>query len=174
MGSHTILTIGAFIILTTVLQNFYRILGNTGDDITDAQDMILANTVTTSYLELAQGLSFDQVTDTSSIALHNLSALTPTYALGPDTTDEDSLYKFNDFDDLNNFTLERTATGTNRRFTTHFTVSYVDPNNVNSKVTNRTYLKRVDLKTWRSYPPPEGSAMDTLRMSLVQGYFHFD
>ncbi|MGB6121782.1 MAG: hypothetical protein WBG80_07740 [Bacteroidota bacterium] len=174
MSNHTILTIGAFIILTTILQNFYRLLGNAGDDITDAQDMILANTIATSYLEVAQGMAFDEITDSSSIALHNVSALTAPHSLGPDIADEDTLHNFNDFDDFHGFVTERMATGSNRRFTTSFSVAYVDPNDVNKIVASRTFLKRIDLKTWRSYPPPEGTVLDTLRMSLVSGYFHFD
>ena len=174
MSNHTILTIGAFIILTTILQNFYRLLGNTGDDITDAQDMILATTIATSYLEVAQGLAFDEVTDTSSAALGNPTALTAPYAMGPDEANEDSVHKFDDFDDFHQFSTERMATGTNRRFSTSFSVSYVYPGNVSQVSAARTFLKRIDLKTWRSYPPPDGSALDTLRLSLVMGYFHFD
>jgi hypothetical protein len=174
MSNHTILTIGAFIVLTTILQNFYRLLGNTGDDITDAQDMILATTIATSYLEVAQGLAFDEVTDTSSAALGNPAALTPPYGLGYDDSDEDSLHKFDDFDDFHRFSTEKLATGTNRRFASTFTVSYVNPSDVSQISSTRTFLKRIDLKTWRSYPPPDGSALDTLRLSLVMGYFHFD
>ncbi|MGB2960608.1 MAG: hypothetical protein WBG01_01155 [Bacteroidota bacterium] len=174
MSNHTILTIGAFIVLTTILQNFYRLLGNTGDDITDAQDMILATTIATSYLEMAQGLAFDEVTDTSSVALGNTAALTAPYAMGPDEADEDSVHKFDDFDDFHQFSTVRMATGTNRRFATSFSVSYVNPGDVSQASATRTFLKRIDLKTWRSYPPPEGSPLDTLRLSLVMGYFHFD
>jgi len=174
MSNHTILTIGAFIVLTTILQNFYRLLGNTGDDIAGAQDMILATTIATSYLEMAQGLAFDEVTDTSSLALGNAAALTAPYALGRDDADEDSVHKFDDFDDFHRFSIERTATGTNRRFATSFAVSYVNPSDVSQTSTTRTFLKRIDLTTWRSYPPSEGSPLDTLRLSLVMGYFHFD
>lgn len=174
MSNHTILTIGAFIVLTTILQNFYRLLGNTGDDITDAQDMILATTIATSYVEIAQGLAFDEITDTSDIALHNTSVLTAPYAMGRETSDEDSIHHFDDFDDFHGFVSEKLATGTNRRFQTSFSVSYVDPTDVGRILASRTFLKRIDTKTWRSHPPPEGNQLDTLRLSLVMGYFHFD
>jgi hypothetical protein len=94
--------------------------------------------------------------------------------LGYDDSDEDSLHKFDDFDDFHRFSTERLATGTNRRFATSFSVSYVNPNDVSQISSTRTFLKRIDLKTWRSYPPPDGSVLDTLRLSLVMGYFHFD
>ncbi|MBP1655075.1 MAG: hypothetical protein H6Q28_1631, partial [Bacteroidetes bacterium] len=65
--NYTMMTIGAFTILMTILQNFYSLLGITGGDVTDAQDMILATTLATSYLESAQGLAFDDVTDTTNL-----------------------------------------------------------------------------------------------------------
>jgi hypothetical protein len=173
-ANHTILAIGGFIILTTILTSFYGLLGNTGDDISNAQDMILATTIATSYIEVAQGLAFDDVTDTSNVALNNLSALTTATALGPERADEDSIHKFNDFDDFDGFVSERTATGTNRRYITEFSVYYVNPNDVGQVTTSKTFVKRLDTKTWRSYPPPSGTTLDTLRLSFVLGYFHFD
>ena len=173
-SNHTMLTIGAFIILTTTLQNFYQVLGTTGDDISDAQDMILATTLTTSYLEIAQGMAFDEVTDTSSVALGNAWALTPTLSLGHDHAAEDTLTRFNDFDDFNRYSIEREVPGTGRRYRTEFQVWYVDPANVNTVSAARTFVKRIDTRTWRTFPPPAGTVRDTLHMSLAMGYFHFD
>ena len=87
----TMLTLAAFVFLSTVLMNFYRTLASTGDDISSGQDGILATTIATSYLEIAQGLSFDEVTDSSTLAFLNPSALTSPGALGHDGADEDSL-----------------------------------------------------------------------------------
>jgi hypothetical protein len=172
--NYTMLTIAAFTILMTILQNFYNLLGITGGDITDAQDMILATTLATSYLENAQGLAFDEVTDTTNFALGSAASLTSPGSLGPEVADEDSVHKFNDFDDFDGFQLEREAGSTGRRFRTRFRVSYVDPVNVNTISGARTFVKRIDMTTWRSYPPPAGTTLDTLRMSMVMGYFHFD
>jgi hypothetical protein len=170
----TILTIGAFMFLTTLMTNFYRIVAQTGDTITSGQDGILATTVTSSYMEIAQGLAFDEVTDTSHVALASVSALTAPIALHAEAG-EDSLYKYDDFDDFNGQTMERTATGSNKRYRTTFTVCYVNPMNVLNYSTTRTFLKRMDLKTWRVFPPAEtGTQVDTVRLSLVMGYFHFD
>jgi hypothetical protein len=175
MSNHTILTIGAFLILTTVLVSLYRLLGTAGDDVGNAQDMILATTITTSYLELAQGLSFDQLTDTAHVAVASASTLTPVVKLGADTAAENSPATFNDFDDFNGFKIEKTATGSNKRFASTFRVSYVDQGNVDQISSVPTFVKRLDVRTWRSYPPmSEGQAPDTLRMSICMGYFHFD
>ncbi len=170
----TILSIGAFMFLTTILLNFYRITAETGDSIASGQDGILATTIAASYAEIAQGKAFDEVTDTTNAALANPSALTSPTALGPEPG-EDSLAIFNDFDDFNGKTLDKQATGTNRRYRTLFTVSYVNPDNINQKSSVRTFVKRMDLKTWRISPPASSpSEIDTVRTFLVLGYFHFD
>jgi hypothetical protein len=175
MSNHTILTIAAFIFLSTILVSFYRLMGSTGDDVGNAQDMILATTISTSYIELAQGLAFDERTEISNLAIGNPSILTEPKNLGPDSAGEDSIATFNDFDDFNGLVVEKTPTGTNKRFKTSFTVSYVNPNNVDVVSNTQTFVKRIDLKTWRSYPPSDiGIPIDTLRMSVGMGYFHFD
>jgi hypothetical protein len=174
MSNHTLLTIGAFILLASILLGFYRLLASTGDDVTNAQDLILATTIATSYLELAQGLAFDEVTDTTHVGLGDPTSLTPVGLLGRESG-EDSIAVFNDFDDFNGFSVDKTATGTNKRFTTSFIVSYVRPDKVSEISVSRTFMKRLDLKTWRSYPPAEsGAQVDTLRLSIGMGYFHFD
>lgn len=169
----TILTMGAFVLLSTILVSFYSVMANSGDIVAGGQDGILATTLATSYTELAQGLAFDHVTDTSDIALQTPSKLTPANRLGRDDSEEISIETFTDFDDFHNFTIEEEASGTNRRFRTDFTVRYVDPANVNTIVTTPTFVKRLDLKTWRTFPPVTGK-VDTLKLSVVLGYFHFD
>jgi hypothetical protein len=171
----TILTIASFLFLTTILTNFYTLVASTGDDIANGQDGILATSLSTSYMELAQGLSFDEITDTSDVAIANPTVLTLPQNLGPDGVSEDSLQNFNDFDDFNGLRVEKQPGGTTKKFTTRFAVHYVDPNNVTAVSAARTFVKRLDLATWRSFPPGSpGERLDTLRTSLVLGYFHFD
>ena len=167
----TMLTIFAFVLLTTTLNNFYRLLGASGDDISTGQDGILATSIATSYIEIAQGMAYDEVTDTSDIALGSVTALTPALNLGPEGT-EDSLHEFNDFDDFDGFILEKEASGTGRLYATQFSVNYVNALDVAAISNARTYVKRMDLKTWRLLPPAPRA--DTLRLSFVLGYFHFD
>jgi CRISPR/Cas system-associated protein Cas7 (RAMP superfamily) len=173
--NNTILTIFAFSLLTSVMLSFYRLLALSGDDISGAQDMILATSLSTSYIEIAKGLAFDNVTDSSSVALYNPSVLTDPNALGPENAAEDTIYNFDDVDDFNGFVTDREASGTGRRFTTTFAVHYVDPLNIQNISTVRTFVKRLDLRSWRSAPPaPAGAKLDTLRSSITIGYFHFD
>lgn len=168
-SGHMLITIIAFVFLTTVLLNFYRLLANSGDTIANGQDGILATTLATSYMEIASGLAFDNVTDTSDIAIRNPSMLSST--LGRESASEDSIYDFNDFDDFNRWSLEETPNGTTRRYKTTFTVQYVVPGNVETVSANPTFVKRMDLATWRTFPP---GRTDTLKLSMVMGYFHFD
>jgi len=168
----TILSIGAFILLTTILQGVYGSLGDVGRDVSRSQDAILATTVATSYTEFAYGLAFDQVTDTSDVGLTTPAVLT--YPPNPEAG-EDSLCNFNDFDDLNGFVDVKAAGGSGRKYKTSFRVSYVDSANVGTTVNYRTYVKRLDMKTWRTVPPPiSDETIDTLRTSIVMGYFHFN
>lgn len=172
----TMMTICALILLTTVLMNFNNLVGNSGDDITRGQVEILAMAAATSWAELAQGLAYDNVTDTSDIAFQNSSVLTSPALLGVEAGEfPDSVDEFNDFDDFNDATLSKTAGNTGYTFTTHFRVSYVDTNNVNNTVNYRTFVKRLDLATWRSTPPPRpGERADTLYTSIIYSYFNFN
>jgi hypothetical protein len=170
----TILTIGAFMFLTTILLNFYSVVAHTGDTITTGQDGILATTIATSYMEIAQGLSFDAISDTSNIAIANPSVLTSGLSLGREAG-EDSIALYNDFDDFHRTTVDRQAMGTNRIYRTMFSVSYVNPDNLLLTTTTQTFVKRMDMKTWRIFPIAESELdIDTVRTSLVLGYFHFD
>ena len=168
---HTLLTIVAMLLLTTILLNFYKLLANNGDVIQGGQDGILMTTLATSYLEVASGMAFDSVSDTSDVAIGIPSKLTSANTLGRETSDEDSLYEFNDFDDFNNFILEEQPHGTSHKYKTSFKVQYVSPGNVQTKSTSQTFTKRMDLSTWRKFPPGK---TDTLKLSMVMGYFHFD
>ncbi len=168
----TILSIGAFILLTTILQGVYGSLGDVGRDVARSQDCILATTVATSYTEFAYGLAFDQVTDTSDVGLTTPAVLT--YPPNPEAG-EDSICNFNDFDDLNGYSEVKAAGGSGRKFKTSFKVSYVDSLNVGTIMLSRTYIKRLDMKTWRTYPAATSDeTIDTLRTSIVMGYFHFN
>jgi hypothetical protein len=168
-----ILSIFALVLLSTVLQGFYGSVFDIGDDIMSGQDGIMATTIATSYMEIANGLSFDEVTDSSNIAIANLSALTPPLALGHEAG-EDSLVAFNDFDDFNNYSEEKVTGDSLRHYRTSFHVYYVDPDNIEHVSLVPTYVKRLDLKTWRTYPIAGAGKVDTLRMSTVLGYFHFN
>lgn len=171
----TFLTIGALVLLMTSLVGFYRLLGHNGDRLEVSQDGITATTIATSIMEIASSLAFDATTDTSNAALSSIGQLTAPNHLGNEGTFDDSLHKYDDFDDFNGDTLQRRMPGDLGVFTVTFRVGYVEPTNLNQLSPNRQYVKRLDMRIWKSWPPPEdGSGVDTTRMSMVLGYFHFD
>lgn len=173
MGSgNTLLTLCAFVLFSTLLVNFYDQTASAGTAISSGQDGIFLSTLTTSYIEMAQGMAFDNYSDTSHVAVANAYSLTSPTLLGREYG-EDSLAAFNDFDDFNGFSLEKEAGTSNRRYRTEFKVFYVDATNLEQEMNSRTFVKRLDMKTYRTFPASQGP-VDTLRSSFVMGYFHFD
>jgi hypothetical protein len=172
MGSgQTILTIGAFILLTSILQSVFISTSAVSADIASGQDGILATTIAVSFSEHANRLAFDTVTDSSNV-ISNASLLTAT--LGREAG-EDSLYKFDDFDDFNGWTEDRVAGNSGRTYRTTFTVKYANPNQIDQNSGTQTFVKRLDMKTWRIIPPRSADEIiDTLKTSVIMGYFHFD
>jgi hypothetical protein len=61
----TLLAMGALVLLTMIMLNFYRIFGSSWDTLDTSQLGIDATTIGTSFIELAHGLAFDERTDTS-------------------------------------------------------------------------------------------------------------
>lgn len=162
-------------VLCTILLNFNGTVVQAGNTITGGQDGILSTTIATSYLELAQGLAFDEVTDSSNVAITNPDVLTNPCNLGSDSEKEKDVFSFDDFDDFDRFVVDKEVSGNHRTYRTSFSVHYVDPDDASVISATRTLVKRMDLKTWRISPPlGKSTNADTLRMSLVMGYFHFD
>ncbi|MEK6572069.1 MAG: hypothetical protein AABZ61_11900, partial [Bacteroidota bacterium] len=155
--------------------SFYGIMADSAQAVNTTQGDITEVALAISYMEIIQGMSFDEVTVDSFLAgsqVNNLSAV-----LGPDNPPpvgepyEDHLEHFDDIDDFNNYEIEETNPGgTLGTFRTHFNVYYVDPNDINLISSGKTFVKRVDMKLWRTSPPSQ----DTLKSSFVVGYFHFD
>ena len=174
-AGHTLMTIFAMMLLTTILLNFYKLLNANGDVVNSGQDGILMSTLATSYAELASGLSFDSVTDTSTIAYKDATKLTPSSKLGTEDPSEVDVFDYNDFDDFNGptysgTTIDQQANGTNRTYRLSFKVQYVKPENIQISSSTQTFVKRLDIKVWRIFPRGQ---TDTLKVSTVKGYFAF-
>lgn len=173
----TFITIGAFVLLSTLLITFYQLLGQSGETIQSAQQGITALTLLTTYTELAYGLHFDEATIDSFITPSDVNELTHPTKLGkenPPPVGEDieaDFKSFDDFDDLNDFELvENNIPGVVGTYRARFNVYYVNPQNIDQKMNSRTFAKRCDIKIWRDNPPSK----DTLKSAIVMGYFHFD
>lgn len=179
----TMLTIGAFILLSNILVTFYRLLAESGQTIDSAQSGITAVSLATSYTQIAQGLVFDENTYERSIT--QLDNLTPPARLGRDLfygvdtacqrtgvcDSETTMSYFDDIDDLNGFSIrDTTLGGTLGYYRAGFKVYYVYPSNIDSASnTKQTFVKRLDVKIWRESPP----STDTVQMSMIRAYWHF-
>ena len=162
-----ILSIAAFAFLGTVLVNFNNLVLANNEDMSNSHDVIIATSISATFLDAAQGLNFDE--NSVSQPVNSPSDLTPPNDLGPDAGETD-ITLFNDFDDFNGYSITQQAEGNNGVFRSDFVVSYVDPENINNR-TVQTYIKRLDVKTWRVDVPV---TTDTVRMFTTMAYYKFN
>lgn len=162
-------------LLSTMLLSFYGNVADSGKVVEVTQGNITQVALAISYMEIIQGLAFDEVTVDSFLTASQVNQLSST--LGPDNPPpmgeprEDQIANFDDIDDFNNFEVEETNPGgTLGTFRSRFNVYYVNPDNINQVSGSKTFVKRVDMTLWRTFP----RTGDTLRTSFVIGYFHFD
>lgn len=178
MGSNnTFLTLAAFVLLSTIMVGFFRNLARSGDSVVDSQSGIAELTLATTYMELAQGLAFDEVTVDSFITTAQINALKSPGSLGLENPPpsgeptEAGFGSFDDIDDLNSFVIvDSSFKGSSGVYKTSFAVVYVNPANISQTSGTRTFVKRVDMSIWRISPP----AVDTLKHSVCIGYFRFN
>jgi len=170
-----ILTMGALMLLSTILLSFYGLVADSTKTIDTTQSNITEVALAISYQEVIQGLAFDEVTVDSFLTASEMNYLSS--VLGPDNPPpsgeptETNLEAFDDVDDFNGYEIDQAnpggALGTYR---TRFAVHYVNPNDINQISSSKTFVKRVDMQVWRESP----ASQDTLKTSFVVGYFHFD
>ena len=161
-----ILSIGAFMFLGTVLVNFNHLVVVNNEDLSDNHDLIIAASIATTYLDAAQAMNFDE--NAIEQPINDPKDLTEPNDLGPDG--EADIAGFDDFDDFNGYSVTQQAEGNNGVFRSDFTVTYVDPEDINYKSV-QTFLKRLDIKTWRVDVP---ATKDTVRMFTTMAYFKFN
>jgi hypothetical protein len=169
----TMLAVGALVLLTSIMMNFYRIFYSNWDVLDDAQFGIDATSLATSYFEIAQGLAFDEETYDTLKTITSPSQLTQPWNLGPDAGNYD-MATFTDFDDFHGYVDSTTIPGLGT-YMTQFEVYYVDPFDIQQRIdTAPTFAKRMDVKLWRpDHHRAVGAGVDTVRMFTVMGYFQF-
>jgi hypothetical protein len=160
------MSIAAFAFLGTVLVNFNNLILANNEDMSNSHDVIIATSISATFLEAAQGLNFDE--NSIDQPVNSPADLTDPNDLGPDG--EADYTQFDDFDDYNGYSITQQAEGNNGMFRSDFTVSYVDPENINFRSV-QTYIKRLDVKTWRVDIP---FTSDTVHMFTTMAYFKFD
>ena len=176
----TILAMGALVLLTTIMLNFYRTFHSSWDTIDSTQLGIDATSLATSLMEHAHGLAFDHVTVDNAVPYNEPNLLTAPEYLGVESgTDpvEDRMEHFNDFDDFNFYDEDNPLVidaGQNGIYHAIFDVYYVRTYDLTERVQDGqdpTFVKRMDIRIWREVPPPPSTAgVDTVHMWTVMGY----
>jgi hypothetical protein len=155
-----ILTIGAMILLATIMLrvNTNNLMNETVRD--QAQYGVLATSIAASILEEAQSKAFDESTDTNSVS----SVTELSQILGPESGE--TYATFDDFDDYNGFT-KRDSTMASAVFDISCEVVYVAANDVRGTSTSRTWHKKMKIQISSPF------STDTLRTATVFSYWFF-
>jgi hypothetical protein len=172
----TMLTIAALAMLSVLTMNYYRSIGYTGRTLSKTNAAFTATTVATSFLERVESCDFDAISDTITTPFTDSTRFTKPDHLGKDGTENVAHYEdYDDIDDFDRDTIVYTPGWMNERYTAYFRVYYVNSWNgdVETPITNRpTFLKRVDVKAWRSFPPSDTTeSIDTIKMFSLHGYY---
>ncbi|MBN1406729.1 MAG: hypothetical protein JW956_03010, partial [Calditrichaceae bacterium] len=175
----TILTMGAFMLLTFAVFNMNRMLGEA--DITLAQDRykLEALSLMNSYMERATNNNFDEASNDTTIVYDPTD---PTVCVAPaDLNFDAGETTYDDIDDFDDFVglsphIEVGRSGV--AYSMNFKVEYVDLSG-GQYVTSgtQTYNKRMTISICDNYDPPliyknnsTGIVKDTLTISFVFSY----
>jgi len=156
------LTIGALMLLSTLM---LRVNTNnlTTDSIrAEAQYGVLATSIITSIMEEAKSLAFDESTTANSIT--NLDDLTSVSKLGPESGE--TFDTFNDFDDFDGYTRVD-STMPSAIFNIGCTIDYVNSSNLLGTSSLSTWHKRITVTVSSDY------MTDTLTQSNIYSYWFF-
>jgi len=180
-SAQTLITMGAFVLLTYAVFNMNRMLGEA--DITLAQDRykLEALSIMNSYMERAANQVYDQASiDTNVTYAGNPAAECVAESdLGFDTG-ESTYDDINDFDDFVSLSPYVETGRSGVQYTMIFEVEYVNLSGGHFVYSSTpTYNKRMTISIYDNYDPPliysntnSGIAKDTLTMSFVFSYWY--
>lgn len=160
-----LLTIGAIVILGGVILSVNKNIDNTGSILLHSNVGIQEVSIATSVMDQAEGLPFDQNTDTTSVT--TTSELTPADALGQENGDSTDLDDFDDFNGLNNKGRLEVDTLGGNIFYVLTRVCYVNRSDLMGNAGTQTWNKRLDVWVWNT------QTTDTVKMNTVYSYWPF-
>ncbi len=161
--SQMLLAIGAMLLLSVIVLRMNTSMINTDDITTSSQMNIHAQEVANSVIAEAATKRFDEK---STYSISNGAVLTKIKDLGPDSGERDSTSKyFDDFDDYNGFKF-KTAAGES----VYVSVFYIEPDNIDSVSSNRTFYKKMVVKVKSPYKNSNGK-QDIVTASKIYGYW---
>ncbi|HTX20144.1 MAG TPA: hypothetical protein VMG34_15950 [Bacteroidota bacterium] len=164
MGTgQTLLTIMAMLMLSRMALSINQSNAQSGSAVEMAAYRITATSLATSMIEEAQGLAFDQKSDT--VGISNVSNFTPANLLGPDAGEVYPAY--NDCDDFNGLHKVDSLQGS-AVFVTDVKVEYVTiTGSTITAATTQTYNKRITVMVSSKFLP------DTVKFYNIFSYWFF-
>ncbi len=160
-----LLSLAAMMLLSLVVLRQTGDTLETSDTVLASKLEIMAVSEASSMLEKISALAFDQHTRDSTFT-GKVWQLTLPSLLGPDST-EDSVQKFNDIDDYNNYSVvDTTALGD---FSIGCSVCYVDPANPDVAYGAQTWHKKVTV----TVHGPAPAMTDSVQCSEIISYWFF-
>ncbi len=130
-------------LLGGVILNVNRDIGDTSTILLHSNIGIEEVSLASSVIEEAQGLAFDEFTDTSTVS--TTSQLTKATLLGQENGDSTDLDDFDDYNGLNNagrLEIDTLETGIYYVYTK---VCYVNSNDLTTSSSTQTWNKRLDV-----------------------------
>lgn len=175
--AQTLLTFGAFILLTTAILNFNRVIADSDISISQDRYRLEALSILNAYVEEASQKYFDEASlDTSTVKA--LTNFTLSASLGFELNDSNVI---DDFDDYHNLTLVDTGRSS-IPYRLSFTVDYVTLSG-DSFITSaaRQYHKRLTVSITDAMSDPflyhyvgDQRVPDTLSISFVNSYWFYN
>jgi len=159
-GAQHLLAIAAILLLTTLILNVHR---STGEKIliTYTNESVITGTgVAQSMMDEITIKAFDEITVFHPV--FDADSLTAVNSLGADLNE----YLRTDFDDVDDYQNFQETVTTNRmgEFNVKVLVAYVNPNDLESLSSVRTFTKRIKVMVTNFNLP------DTIRLSHIVGY----
>ena len=175
----TILTVGALAMLSIITLTYYNSIGSAGRTISKNNADFMETTIATSFLERVENCAFDMCADTMTIPVADSTRFSPPSKLGRKSWQSSSDYTtFQWVDDFAGDVITYSPGWMNETYSVLFDVYYVNPwgNNINTKLTTKqSFLKRIDVKVWRTWPPDTTeSKVDTVTMSALHGFYFYN
>ena len=161
----TILTLGSMMLLSILVMNILRMAINYEDIYNETRTMLEATALTSSMIEQASQLPFDEVSWDSTITNKSLADFTAPGNLGSDTGESvDTLY--DDFDDYNGYSFIDTTLQS--IYSIVCKVDYINESTPNSASVIKTYYKRLTVTTTNQV------TQDSVKLQYIHGYWYFN
>jgi hypothetical protein len=175
----TMLTIMAMTLLSVITMSYYSSVGQSGRTLSRGNASFAATTVATSFLERVEGCQFDEYSDTIALLLPDSNKFTAPGQLGITSAEVDSgqvfgsIDTYDDVDDFKGTSVSYNFGLTGEVYQVYFDVYYVNPwGDAYTKVNAKTFLKRIDVKVWRTFPPSDlSNPIDTVKMSTLRAFY---